>query len=87
MPGIAFLSGGQSDEEATTHLNTMNNLDNSLPWAVTFSYGRALQAAAMKTWAGDHANFDAAQMVVLRRARMNGLAAQGHYKPELEKAA
>ena len=87
VPGIAFLSGGQSDEEATTHLNTMNNLDNSLPWAVTFSYGRALQAAAMKTWAGDHANFDAAQTVVLRRARMNGLAAQGHYKPELEKAA
>ena len=87
MPGIAFLSGGQSDEEATTHLNAMNNIDNSLPWAVTFSYGRALQAAAMKTWAGDHANFDAAQTVVRHRARMNGLAAQGHYTPELEKAA
>jgi len=87
VPGIAFLSGGQSDEEATTHLNAMNNIDNSLPWAVTFSYGRALQAAAMKTWAGDHANFDAAQTVVRHRARMNGLAAQGHYTPELEKAA
>jgi fructose-bisphosphate aldolase class I len=85
VPGVAFLSGGQSDEEATSHLNAMNNLDSSLPWAVTFSYGRALQAAAMKTWGGDHANVEAAQKVVLHRARMNGLAAEGNYKPELEK--
>ena len=87
VPGIAFLSGGQSDEEATRHLNAMNNVSDSLPWAVTFSYGRALQAAAMKMWGGFRGNIDVAQTVVRHRARMNGLAAQGHYKPELEKAA
>ena len=87
VPGIAFLSGGQSDEEATLHLNAMNNRDEVLPWTVTFSYGRALQAAAMKIWGGEAANFDAAQAVVLHRGRMNGLAAEGNYEPELEKVA
>ena len=86
VPGIAFLSGGQSDEEATLHLNAINNLESSLPWAVTFSYGRALQAAAMKMWGGDKSNFEAAQKVVYQRARMNGLASLGQYQPEMETA-
>ena len=87
VPGIAFLSGGQSDEEATSHLNAMHNVGVAFPWALTFSYGRALQAAAMKTWGGDQANLKAAQKVVLHRARMNGAAAEGNYTPEMEKAA
>jgi fructose-bisphosphate aldolase class I len=86
VPGIAFLSGGQSDEEATLHLNAMHNIEISAPWALTFSYGRALQAAAMKTWGGDSGNFEAAQKVVLHRARMNGAAAEGNYLPEMEQA-
>ncbi len=85
VPGIAFLSGGQSDDEATLHLNAINNLADSLPWPVTFSYGRALQAAAMKAWGGKRENFDNAQRIVLHRAHMNGLASQGHYDPTLEK--
>ena len=85
VPGIAFLSGGQSDQEATSHLNAMNNLEDSLPWAVTFSYGRALQAAAMKAWGGDQAQFEAAQKVLLHRAQMNGAASKGQYRSELEK--
>ena len=85
VPGIAFLSGGQSDDEATLHLNAINNLADSLPWSVTFSYGRALQAAAMKAWGGKRENFDNAQRIVLHRAHMNGLASQGHYDPTLEK--
>ena len=84
VPGIAFLSGGQSDQEATSHLNAMNAVTSSPPWAVTFSYGRALQAAAMKTWGGDHSKIDAAQAVVLHRARMNGLASRGGYRSEME---
>ncbi|MBO67088.1 MAG: fructose-bisphosphate aldolase class I [Acidiferrobacteraceae bacterium] len=84
VPGIAFLSGGQSDEEATLHLNAINNLESNLPWAVTFSYGRALQAAAMKKWGGDSRNFGEAQKVVYHRARMNGLASLGKYQPGLE---
>mgnify|MGYP001358814764 CR=1 FL=1 len=87
VPGIAFLSGGQSDEEATSHLSAMHNVGVTFPWALTFSYGRALQAAAMKTWGGDQANLKAAQKVVLHRARMNGAAAEGNYTPEMEKAA
>jgi fructose-bisphosphate aldolase class I len=87
VPGIAFLSGGQSDEEATSHLNAMHNVGISFPWALTFSYGRALQAAAMKTWGGNPATFETAQKVVLHRARMNGMAAEGNYAPEMEKAA
>ena len=84
VPGIAFLSGGQSDQEATSHLNAMNTVTSSPPWAVTFSYGRALQAAAMKTWGGDHSKIDAAQAVVLHRARMNGFASRGEYRSEME---
>ena len=87
VAGIAFLSGGQSDEEATQHLNVMNEIASSLPWAVTFSYGRALQAAAMKRWAGQTANVESARQVAFHRARMNGAAALGQYSSEMEKVA
>jgi fructose-bisphosphate aldolase class I len=86
VPGIAFLSGGQSDEEATAHLDAMNKIGN-LPWALTFSYGRALQAAPQKAWSGKADNIAKAQAAFLHRARMNGLASQGKWKPDLEKQA
>lgn len=86
VPGIAFLSGGQSDEEATAHLNAMN-AKHTLPWALTFSYGRALQAAPQKAWSGKSENVAAAQAAFAHRARMNGLAALGQWKPDLEKKA
>ncbi len=86
VPGIAFLSGGQSDEDATAHLNAMNaNYD--LPWALTFSYGRALQAAPQKAWSGKAENVAAGQAAFKHRAEMNGLASTGDWKPELEKKA
>ncbi|WP_291841717.1 class I fructose-bisphosphate aldolase [Maricaulis sp.] len=84
VPGIAFLSGGQSDEEATEHLTIMNEAYD-LPWPMTFSYGRALQAAPLKAWAGKAENYAAAQAAFNHRARMNGLASLGEYKPEMEK--
>src|SRR5256714_9826561 len=83
VPGIAFLSGGQSDEEATAHLDAMNKL-GPLPWKITFSYGRALQAAPQKTWAGKSENVAAAQRAFTHRARMNSLAALGQWKQDLE---
>jgi fructose-bisphosphate aldolase class I len=86
VPGIAFLSGGQSDEEATRHLSLMNAM-GPLPWKLTFSYGRALQAAALKAWAGRSENLAAAQAAFAHRARMNGLAASGKWSESLEKAA
>jgi len=86
VPGIAFLSGGQSDLDATTHLNAMN-ARHKLPWALTFSYGRALQAAPQKAWSGKKENVAAAQSAFAHRARMNGLAATGEWKPDLEKKA
>ena len=86
VPGIAFLSGGQSDEEATAHLDAMNKI-GGLPWKLTFSYGRALQAAPQKTWAGKAANVPAAQKAFTHRAEMNGLAALGQWKADLEKKA
>lgn len=82
VPGIAFLSGGQSDEDATAHLNAMNAAYD-LPWALTFSYGRALQAAPLKAWNGK--DVAAGQKAFNHRARMNGLAAMGEWTPELEK--
>ncbi len=85
VPGIAFLSGGQSDEDATAHLSLMNAAD--LPWKLTFSYGRALQAAALKAWGGKVENVAAAQRAFHHRARMNGLAATGAWKADLEQAA
>ncbi|MEO0635078.1 MAG: class I fructose-bisphosphate aldolase [Pseudomonadota bacterium] len=86
VPGIAFLSGGQTDEQATAHLSAMNAMGD-LPWALTFSYGRALQAAALKAWGGRTENVAAAQRAFTHRARMNGLAAVGTWKDELEMAA
>ena len=86
VPGIAFLSGGQSDEEATAHLDAMNKI-GGLPWRLTFSYGRALQAAPQKAWAGKSENVAAAQRAFAHRARMNGLAALGQWKADLERKA
>lgn len=86
VPGIAFLSGGQSDEEATAHLSVMN-ANHTVPWRLTFSYGRALQAAALKAWSGHDENVAAGQRAFAHRARMNGLASQGDWKQELETAA
>jgi fructose-bisphosphate aldolase class I len=86
VPGIAFLSGGQSDEAATQHLSLMNAM-GPLPWALTFSYGRALQAAALNAWGGKAENTAAGQRAFAHRARMNSLAALGKWDPKLEKAA
>ena len=83
VPGIAFLSGGQSDEDATAHLDAMNRIGN-LPWRLTFSYGRALQAAPQKAWSGKAENVAAGQRAFNHRARMNSLACKGEWKPELE---
>jgi fructose-bisphosphate aldolase class I len=83
VPGIVFLSGGQTDEAATEHLNAMNALGPH-PWQLSFSYGRALQAPALKAWRGDPSNVAAAQEAYLRRARLNGLARSGEYAPEME---
>jgi fructose-bisphosphate aldolase class I len=83
VPGIVFLSGGQTDEDATAHLNAMNAMGPH-PWELSFSYGRALQAPALKAWAGDESNVVAAQAAYLHRATMNGLARSGSYTPELE---
>jgi len=86
VPGIAFLSGGQSDEQATENLSIMNAM-GGLPWALTFSYGRALQQAALKAWQGKPENVAAAQAAFTHRARMNGLAATGGWSRNLEQAA
>jgi fructose-bisphosphate aldolase, class I len=86
VPGIAFLSGGQSDEEATAHLNAMNRIGN-LPWRLTFSYGRALQAAPQKAWSGKAENAAAGQRAFTHRARMNALASKGEWETGLEKKA
>lgn len=86
VPGIAFLSGGQSDEQATAHLDAINRL-GPLPWNVTFSYGRALQHAPQTAWSGKPENVAAAQRAFLHRAAMNGLAARGEWKQDLEKKA
>ncbi|MGA7716778.1 MAG: class I fructose-bisphosphate aldolase [Bradyrhizobium sp.] len=86
VPGIAFLSGGQSDEEATAHLNAINKI-GGLPWKVTFSYGRALQAAPQKAWSGKPENVAAGQRAFSHRAHMNGLASTGRWTADLEKKA
>jgi fructose-bisphosphate aldolase class I len=86
VPGIAFLSGGQSDEEATAHLDAMNKIGN-LPWKLTFSYGRALQHAPQSTWKGKTENVAAAQRAFTHRAKMNSLAALGQWKADMEKKA
>ncbi len=86
VPGIAFLSGGQSDEQATAHLSAMNAMYD-VPWKLTFSYGRALQHAALNAWKGKADNVGSARAAFSHRARMNGLAATGGWKAELEKEA
>jgi fructose-bisphosphate aldolase class I len=86
VPGIAFLSGGQSDVEATAHLDAMNKIGN-VPWKLTFSYGRALQAAPQKAWAGKAENVSAAQAAFTHRAAMNGLATMGKWSADREKQA
>ena len=85
VPGIAFLSGGQSDEQATAHLDAMNKI-GGFPWNMTFSYGRALQAAPQKAWSGKKENVPAAQKAFAHRARMNGLASLGEWSKDLESA-
>jgi fructose-bisphosphate aldolase class I len=86
VPGIAFLSGGQSDEQATHHLSLINSMGD-LPWRLTFSYGRALQAAALKAWGGRSENFAAGQRAFAHRAQMNSLATLGKWSKDLERAA
>ncbi len=86
VPGICFLSGGQSDEDATAHLSAMNAMSDT-PWRLSFSYGRALQAAALKAWAGKSENEAAASAAFSHRAKMNSLAAQGKWNTQLEQAA
>jgi fructose-bisphosphate aldolase class I len=86
VPGIVFLSGGQSDEDATAHLALMNKL-GPLPWKLSFSYGRALQAAALKAWSGKSENLAAGQKAFSHRARMNGAAALGTWSAEMERVA
>jgi fructose-bisphosphate aldolase class I len=86
VPGIVFLSGGQSDEDATAHLNAMNKRGPH-PWQLSFSYGRALQAPALKAWAGKTENVEAAQRAFYHRAKLNGAARTGMYAPEMEREA
>ena len=85
MPGIVFLSGGQGDEEATANLDAVNRLGPH-PWQISFSYGRALQAAALSAWKGDDANAAAGQKAFLHRAHMNSLARDTGWAPEAETA-
>ena len=82
MPGIVFLSGGQTEVQATENLNAINQIGG--PWPLSFSYGRALQASALEAWGGDPANAEAAQAAFVHRARMNALAVAGEWSAELE---
>jgi fructose-bisphosphate aldolase class I len=86
VPGVVFLSGGMTDEQATRRLNEMNRI-GGVPWQLSFSYGRALQAPSLDAWRGDAANLAAAQAALAHRARMNGLARSGGYDPSMEPAA
>ena len=88
VAGVVFLSGGQSDEVATAHLNAMNRIfKGNLPWPLSFSYGRALQQPSLKAWGGSAANVPAAQAALLHRSRMNSLACEARYSPDEEKQA
>ena len=84
MPGIVFLSGGQSDETATANLNAMNAVGPQ-PWQLSFSYGRALQAPALSAWKGEESNVQAGQEALYHRAKMNGAARSGSYSEDMEK--
>jgi len=88
VAGVVFLSGGQSDELATAHLNAMNKqYAGRLPWPLSFSYGRALQQPSLKAWKGAAANVAAGQAALLHRSRLNGLACAGRYSADLERQA
>ncbi len=88
VPGIAFLSGGQSNEWATQHLNAMNQIyGDRCPWRVTFSYARAIQSPALENWGGRAENVEKCQQLLLHRAQLNGAAGVGQYRPEMEKEA
>lgn len=87
VPGIAFLSGGQSSEVATAHLNAMNRMFGEVPWELSFSYGRALQAAPLRAWGGDSARFGAGQEAFYHRAMCNSAARTGTYSADMETAA
>jgi len=89
VPGIAFLSGGQGDEEATQHLNAMNEQASylSIPWRLTFSYARALQNPVLNIWQGDASKAERAAQALLERAKLNSLASKGEYRAEMERQA
>ncbi len=87
VPSINFLSGGQTDEQATANLNALNMHADKQPWQLSFSYGRALQSAALKAWHGESVNHDAAQKALYKRARLNGAAHRGKYTAAMETAA
>ena len=87
LAGIVFLSGGQSAELATAHLNAMNQNNKNLPWPLSFSYGRALQEPCLKAWGGNSGNIEAAQKALLHREKCNGLACKGEYDKKMEEAA
>jgi fructose-bisphosphate aldolase class I len=84
VPSINFLSGGQSPQEATAHLNEMHRLDNALPWHLSFSYARALQEPALKAWQGKDENIPKAQEAFVRRCMLNSLAVEGKYDESME---
>jgi fructose-bisphosphate aldolase class I len=84
IAGIVFLSGGQSEKEATVHLNDMHKMFRNLPWPLSFSYGRAIQAPALKIWGADQGNIKEAQDVLVKRSRLNGLASKGEYDESME---
>ena len=86
VPGVVFLSGGQTAVQSTDHLNAMNAAGSDLPWRLSFSYGRALQEPALRAWAGDAANVGSAQRQLALRARLNGAATLGQYRGETEAA-
>ena len=86
LPGVVFLSGGQSDEDASAHLNEMNKI-GGVPWELSFSYGRALQAPALKAWGGQSDNVEAGQKALYHRARCNGAARSGKYTDAMEREA
>ena len=85
VPGIVFLSGGQTDEAATAHLSEMNRI-GGVPWELSFSYGRALQAPALKAWGGKAENLEEGQRAFYQRAKLNGAARSGSYTPDMEHA-
>ena len=84
VPGITFLSGGQTPRQATVNLNAMNALGLNLPWELSFSYGRALQEPVLKAWKGEVSNIAAAQTACFKRAELNGAARYGKYTEEME---